>query len=338
MSETETENTEQEPQEPFKVGVIGARGYVGRELLGLIGKHPHLRLTFAASRADAGKPVTDMLDGKHGHIDPDLLFSPPTPESAAAAGLDVCVLALPNGLCAEYEAAFDEAAPDCLLIDLSADKRDPATAGDNWVYAIPELDRDKLAGAKRISNPGCYATAAQLALAPLKGKFADAPRVFGISGYSGAGTSPSRKNDPEVLRDNIIPYSLTGHIHEGEMTRRIGQDMDFMPHVASFFRGITVTVDMRLNEELTHDHVRALYEAMYEDEPLIGLSDAAPEIPGISGTPECRIGGWTLGAGGKRLVTIAVIDNLMKGAASQALQNINIALGMDELAGIVKAG
>lgn len=321
-----------------KIGVIGARGYVGRELLGLIARHPDMDLTFAASRADAGKPVASMLEGHGRGIASDLLFSPPTPESAAAAGLDICVLALPNGLCGEYEAAFDAVAPDALLIDLSADKRDPETAGENWVYAIPELDRGALDGAKRISNPGCYATAAQLALAPFAGKFDDAPRVFGISGYSGAGTSPSRKNDPEVLRDNIIPYALTGHIHEGEMSRRVDAKVDFMPHVASFFRGITVTVDMRLKRPVTHEEVRALYDTMYADEPLIRLSDAAPEIPSVTETPECHIGGWTLGDDGHRLVTVAVIDNLMKGAASQALQNINIALGLDELAGIVEAG
>lgn len=124
-----------------------------------------------------------------------------------------------------------------MIVDLSADYR----FDDKWTYGLPELvDRAKIAQSRRISNPGCYATAAQIGIAPLLGYCNGMPTVFGVSGYSGAGTKPSPKNDVAFLTDNIIPYSLTDHIHEREISRQLGIDVAFIPHVAVWFQGIHV--------------------------------------------------------------------------------------------------
>ncbi len=145
------------------------------------------------------------------------------------------MLALPNGMAAPFVAALDASAPATVVLDLSADYRfDPG-----WYYGLPELTRNDYNGQKRISNPGCYATAMQLALAPMLMQLAGPAQCFGVSGYSGAGTSPSDKNDPEKLRDNLMPYSLAGHVHEREASVHLGVPVQFMPHVAAHFRGLS---------------------------------------------------------------------------------------------------
>jgi N-acetyl-gamma-glutamyl-phosphate reductase/acetylglutamate kinase len=148
-------------------------------------------------------------------------------------------MALPNGVCKPFVDAVNEAGkPDAVIVDLSADYRfDPA-----WTYGLPELvDRRNIANATRISNPGCYATAAQLGIAPLLKFIGGQPTVFGVSGYSGAGTKPSPKNDVKNLENNLIPYSLTDHIHEREISSQLGLDVAFIPHVAVWFQGIHVS-------------------------------------------------------------------------------------------------
>jgi N-acetyl-gamma-glutamyl-phosphate reductase len=199
---------------------------------------------------------------------------------------------------------------------------------------LPELTRRDYDGQRRISNPGCYATAMQLAIAPLKGDLAAPPSCFGVSGYSGAGTTPSDRNDPEKLRDNLIPYSLTGHVHEREVSRHLGIPVEFMPHVAPYFRGITMTVNLWLDRSLSGTAIKNKYVDFYKKEPLIKIADDAPWVSNIAGKQGAEIGGFSVAPGGKRVVIVATLDNLLKGAATQALQNVNTALGLSEFAGI----
>lgn len=174
----------------------------------------------------------------------------------------------------------------------------------------------------------------QLAIAPLKDDLAAPPTCFGVSGYSGAGTTPSDKNDPDKLRDNLMPYALVGHVHEREVSQRLGLPVEFMPHVAPHFRGITMTVNLWLREATTHEALMTRYRARYAGEPLVRVVEDAPWVSRIAGRHHAEIGAFAVAPGGKRAVIVATLDNLLKGAATQALQNLNTALGLDELSGI----
>ena len=174
----------------------------------------------------------------------------------------------------------------------------------------------------------------QLAIWPMLEYLAGPPQCFGVSGYSGAGTTPSDKNNVELLRDNLMPYALADHIHEREVSSQLHVPVEFMPHVAPHFRGITMTVNMWLREPLKADWVQARYEQRYAGEPLVDVLPQAPWVSRIAGRHGVEIGGFTVAPGGKRLVMVATLDNLLKGAATQAMQNINIALGLPELTSI----
>ena len=201
------------------LGLVGARGYVGSELVRLVADHPRFELAFVSSREREGQRVADHEPGFTG----DLRYVNLDAAAVAGQGVDAVVLALPNGLAAGFVAALDAAAPGTVIVDLSADYR----FDDGWHYGLPELTRARAAGARRISNPGCYATAMQLAVAPMRDVLAGPVQCFGVSGYSGAGTTPSDKNDPDKLRDNLMPYALTGHVHEREVARQLGHPIEF---------------------------------------------------------------------------------------------------------------
>jgi len=308
------------------VGLVGARGHTGAELIRLIARHPQLELAFVSSRELAGQPVSAHIDGFAGELRYESLGH----EEVATRGVDAVILALPNGKSGEIVAALDAQAPDTLIVDLSADYR----FDQGWYYGLPELTRANYAGQKRISNPGCYATAMQLSIAPLLDLLAGPPQCFGVSGYSGAGTTPSDKNDTDKLRDNLMPYALADHMHEREVSRHLGVPVEFMPHVAPHFRGITMTVNLWLNKAMGVEDIRALYRSRYAGEPLIRILDEAPWVSRIAGKHGVEIGGFTVAPGGKRVVVVATLDNLLKGAATQAMQNLNIAFGFDELTSI----
>ncbi|KQY52165.1 N-acetyl-gamma-glutamyl-phosphate reductase [Lysobacter sp. Root494] len=308
------------------VGIIGARGYVGSELIRLIAAHPELELAFVSSRERAGQKLADHEAGYRG----DLAYVAYGPEEAAGRGVDALVLALPNGKAAPFVAALDSIAPDTLVVDLSADYR----FDDGWYYGLPELTRAKYAGQRRISNPGCYATAMQLAVAPMLGEIEGPVQCFGVSGYSGAGTTPSDKNDPEKLRDNLMPYSLANHVHEREVGHQLGHAIEFMPHVAPHFRGLTITSNLHLRNALTREEVVERYRQRYAGEPLVRVVDEAPWVSHIANAHHVDVGGFTLSADGTRLVVVSTEDNLLKGAATQALQNLNLAFGFPETTGI----
>ncbi len=323
---------------PLRIGIVGARGHTGAELIRLVAGHPRFELAYVSSRALAGQRVSDHVEAYRGEV----RYSAPAHDELPGLGADAVVLALPNGHAAACVAAFDAALPamaadadpgtaNPVIVDLSADYR----FDDGWYYGLPELTRGAYAGQRRIANPGCYATAMQLAIAPMLDALEAPVQCFGVSGYSGAGTTPSDRNDPDKLRDNLMPYALTGHVHEREVTRRLGHPVEFMPHVAPHFRGITLTANLHLARPFALDEVQARYRARYGGEPLVRVVDGeAPWVSRIAGAHHVEVGGFTLSADGRRLVVVATEDNLLKGAATQAMQNLNLAFGLDEFAGI----
>ena len=310
---------------PLRVGLVGARGYTGAELVRLVAGHPRLRLTHAASRSAVGRPLADEI----AHAPADVVLEDMSPETVAAWPVDALVLALPNDLAAPFVAAAD-ALPGGgpAIVDLSADHR----FTDAWAYGLPELHRARLRGARRIANPGCYATGVQLGVAPALDLLAGPPHAFGVSGYSGAGTTPSPRNDPARLRDNLMPYALTGHVHEREASRHLGRRIHFTPHVAPFFRGITLTIALPLGRPIDGAALRERYQRAYAGEPLVTVTDAIPEVAAAAGRHGVTIGGFA--ASDEHAVVVVTLDNLLKGAATQALQNLNLALGLPELMGI----
>jgi N-acetyl-gamma-glutamyl-phosphate reductase len=311
-----------------RIALIGGRGYTGAELLGLLAHHPAMNLAFASSGSQAGQPLRSVC--------------PQWPEAGATfVGLepgqvgqhpaDAWVLALPNGAAALWAQAISDAHPHSVIVDLSADYR----FDRSWVYGLPELNRAAIVGARRIANPGCYATAAMLGLWPLREILRDTPVLFGVSGYSGAGRAPSPRNDPDTLRDNLMPYSLVGHMHEREVSFQLGREVRFTPHVAAFFRGISMTIAVTLVKEVNEADILATFESHYRGEPRVHVTADVPQVRQAIESPDAWIGGFSVDARDpRRLTMVSVLDNLSKGAASQALQNLNLALGLDEQAGV----
>jgi N-acetyl-gamma-glutamyl-phosphate reductase len=311
-----------------RLGIVGARGHTGAELIRLVQAHPGLELVFVSSRELDGQRVADHIDGFTG----DLRYESLDAAAVAAKGADAVVLALPNGKAEPYVEALDAATPDTVIVDLSADYR----FNEQWYYGLPELTRERWRGQTKVSNPGCYATAIQLSIEPLKDLLAAPPVSFGVSGYSGAGTTPSDKNDPEKLRDNLMPYSLTGHTHEREASRHLGVPVEFLPHVAPHFRGLTVTTNIYVARPVKVEDVAARFRQRYAGEPLVKVLDEAPWVSRIAHKHHAEVGGFTVSNDGKRVVVVATLDNLLKGAATQAMQNLNRVLGFDEFTAIPK--
>jgi len=315
----------------LRIGLVGARGHVGAELVRLVAAHPRFDLAYVTSRERAGQPLSAHVDGYPG----DLHYTSPAYEELPELGADAVVLALPNGKAGHIIRQFDDAGADAaavdqVILDLSTDYRfDPS-----WYYGLPELTRTQYTGQRRISNPGCYATAMQLAIAPMLNVLDGPVQCFGVSGYSGAGTTPSDKNDVELLRDNLMPYALTGHVHEREVSRHLGHAIEFMPHVAPHFRGLTITANLHLSIPFDIEEVLARYRGRYAGEPLVKVLDEAPWVSRIANAHRVDVGGFALSGDGKRLVVVATEDNLLKGAATQAVQNLNMAFGLDEFSGI----
>ncbi|KAL2255982.1 hypothetical protein VTK26DRAFT_2388 [Humicola hyalothermophila] len=318
--------------QPARVALIGARGYTGQELIRLLDSHPNMDLRHVSSRELAGKTL-------EGYTKREVIYENLSPEDVRdmekRGEIDCWVMALPNGVCKPFVEAVYEGRKSSnhksVIVDLSADYRFDNT----WTYGLPELvTRANITQATQIANPGCYATAAQLGLAPLVPHLGGMPHVFGVSGYSGAGTKPSPKNDVALLTDNIMPYSLTGHIHEREVSTQLGAQIAFVPHVAVWFRGIHHTISIPLNKTMTSRDVRQIYQDRYAGEKLVKVVGEAPLVKNISGKHGVEIGGFEVDKSGRRVVVCATIDNLLKGAATQCLQNMNLALGYAEYEGI----
>ncbi|KAJ0404757.1 hypothetical protein P43SY_005581 [Pythium insidiosum] len=354
----------------YKVGLLGARGYVGREIIRLLGRHPELELVCASSRALVGQKVVDIATAPplnpHTNqpakplersapllnISSELEFCDlgleQIPSSELAESVDVWILALPNGHCEQYASVLDGLRrKQKLIIDLSADQR----FNDQWVYGLPEAPsgRTRLQQATHVANPGCYATGAQLGILPLLGRKPSVstgsvldpsipPHVFGVSGYSGAGTGKSNANNLAVLADNLMAYKSVNHIHEREVSHQLGTAVRFMPHVAPFFQGIHLTIAAQLTDSsLTQKHVHELFHEYYADERLVKVTPSVPLVKDNTNQHHVTVGGFQIDPQTGRLVVIATIDNLLKGAATQAVQNINVALGLNEYAGILES-
>ncbi|KAI0666365.1 bifunctional acetylglutamate kinase/N-acetyl-gamma-glutamyl-phosphate reductase [Trametes maxima] len=340
-----------------RLALIGARGYTGQTLTSLLSEHPYLNLTHVSSRQLAGFSLTNYAKAPVVYSD----LSVADVERMEKEGeVDAWVMALPNGVCKPFVDAIDRGAAErtdgdrSVIVDLSADYR----FEEGWTYGLPELyGRDAIRASKRISNPGCYATSSQLITAPLLQHLTPGawPTVFGVSGYSGAGTitgptdpdgrpTTVPKVAPETLAGGIRPYALTDHIHEREAGRHLsrllapsagtGMKLAFVPSVAPWFSGIISVLSMPLNERVTAREVRSLYEEKYAGEKLVRIKSEVPTLPDIENQHGWTVGGFQVHSEGDRAVVVGGLDNLLKGAATQCLQNLNLALGYDEYAGI----
>lgn len=325
-------------QDVKKVALIGARGYTGKNLIELVNNHPFLELAHVSSRELCGQKLQNYTKSE---IIYENLSIADIKQLETDKKVDIWVMALPNKVCIPFVEAI-ESIDNCKtskIIDLSADFR--FVDESSWKYGLPELtSRSLISQAKKISNPGCYATGTQLSIAPLNNNINGLPVVFGVSGYSGAGTKPSPKNDVKNLENNLIPYALTDHIHEREVSKRLGKDIAFIPHVGQWFQGISLTVSIPLKsgENYTNESICDVYKTFYKDEKLVKVLNVGQEctVKNIAGYHGVVIGGFKVNEAGNRVVVTAFIDNLLKGAATQCLQNINLALGYYEYEGIPK--
>ncbi len=334
----------------IKAAIVGATGYTGVELVRLLARHPDVQLTEVTSRSEAGKPLAELFPALRGGV--DLCFS--EPDTARLQHCDVVFFATPNGTAMQQTREL--LAAGCKVIDLAADfrLRDPAE-WERWygmphacpelleeaVYGLPEVNREALRGARLVANPGCYPTAVQLGLLPLleagviepHGLIADAK-----SGVSGAGRKAAVGTLLCEASESFKAYGVPGHRHLPEITqglRRVAADasLTFVPHLTPMVRGIHATLYARLRD---HDAaLQPLFEQRYANEPFVDVmpTGAHPETRSVRGINTCRIAAHRPGDG-DTVVVLSVIDNLVKGAAGQAVQNMNLLFGLPETTGL----
>jgi N-acetyl-gamma-glutamyl-phosphate reductase len=282
--------------------VYGSTGYAGRELLRLLAAHPRMRAVACAA------------------------------DTRAPAQCDLVLLALPHGVSGEV--GRELAGARVPLIDLSADLR------GEWQYGLTELHRDAIAGSDQVANPGCYATAAILALAPLVSAGLVLPDlvVDGKSGVSGAGKTATERNSFCAAAEGIAPYAAVGHHHQTEIEHELSQlgagpvSVTFTPHLAPFTRGLLVTAYARLVPGAGEAEVHSALTGAYQHEPFVRLVDGV-RTQAVRGSNLCRLQAWVDEPRG-RVIVAAAIDNLVKGAAGQAIQNANLMLGLPESMGL----
>jgi len=282
--------------------VFGSTGLAGRELMRLLASHPRMRAVACA----AG--------------------------TRAPAQCDLVLLALPHGVSGEV--GRDLAGARVPVIDLSADLR------GEWQYGLPELHREAIAGARQVANPGCYATAAILALAPIVAAGLVEPDlvVDGKSGVSGAGKTPTERNSFWAAAEGIAPYQAVGHHHQLEIEAQLCEvgggpvSVTFTPHLAPFTRGLLVTAYARLRPGAGQAEVEAALLGAYQGEPFVQLVDGV-RTQALRGSNLCQLQAW-VDPERSRLIVAAAIDNLVKGAAGQAVQNANLMLGLDATTGL----
>lgn len=307
----------------FNIALVGGRGYVGQEIIGILNNHPNFTLSKIFSKSasgDAVKEYTKISGLQYSYLD--------KPENITLLDIDIVIMALPNNESYEYVKKIEEYNPDIIIIDLSADYR----FDKSWTYSIPEICKPN--NKNRISNPGCYASAIQFSLLPLKKIINGKVSCMGISGYSGAGATPNDKNNPENLKDNVIPYSLSGHLHEDEVMDHCYKNLTFSPHVGDFFRGILITSHIQLNSKYTSSEIYDIYNDYYKNDELIRVSTEIPMLNKIANSHFVNIGGFDIDESGLSLVVCCTLDNLLKGAATQVIQNLNYACNLKELTGI----
>ena len=339
-------------QKIIKAGIVGGTGYTGVELLRLLAQHPHCELRAITSRKEAGMAVADMFPNLRGRV--GLRFTEP-----AKSGLDQCdvvFFATPNGVAMEQARTLVDAG--VRVIDLAADFRiRDVTVWEQWygmkhtcpelvaeaVYALPEVNRDEIGKARVIANPGCYPTAVQLGFLPLiEAGCVDAGHLIADakSGVSGAG----RKAELHILHaeaaDNFKAYGVPGHRHHPEIAQQLSRaaghpvGLVFVPHLTPMIRGIHATLYARLTGDVD---LQALYEKRYAGEAFVDVMPAGshPDTRSVRGANQCRIAVHRP-QGGDTVVVLSVIDNLVKGAAGQAVQNMNILFGLAEDTGLTQ--
>ncbi|MDP2870460.1 N-acetyl-gamma-glutamyl-phosphate reductase [Methyloversatilis sp.] len=334
----------------IRVGIVGGTGYTGVELLRLLARHPDVELKAITSRGDAGKPVSEMFPSLRGHV--DLRFADPV--EAALEDCNVVFFATPNGIAMQQVPAL--LAAGVKVIDLAADFRlKDEAVWEQWygmphacpdilaeaVYGLPEVNRAQIRSARIVANPGCYPTAVQLGFIPLIEAGVVDPAALiadAKSGVSGAG----RKAEVHTLfaeaADNFKAYGVPGHRHLPEIRQGLSNvagdevGLTFVPHLTPLIRGIHATLYGRLRKECD---LQALFEERYADERFVDVLPAGshPETRSVRASNTCRIAVHRP-QGGDTVVILSVIDNLVKGAAGQAVQNMNLMFGFDESCGL----
>lgn len=340
----------------ISVGIVGATGYTGSELLRLLVLHPEVRVDVVSSRSEHGQPVADMFPNLRGYL--DVAFTTPDVENFLEC--DVVFFATPHGVAQSMMAAFSER--NIKVIDLSADFRlEDADLWAQWygqphgcpeliekaVYGLPELNRSKLTDAELVACPGCYPTAILLGLLPLiESGWVDASRLIADAktGVSGAGRAAKIGMLMAECSDSFKAYGVSAHRHSPEMHQILNQqsdsavDLTFVPHLVPMIRGIEATLYAELlpaQVNCSLDEVQALYEKRYADEPFVDVMPVGslPETRSVKGSNFCRIAIHRQ-AGSNRLIILSVIDNLVKGSSGQAIQNMNLMFGFEEDLGL----
>ncbi|KAA6185203.1 N-acetyl-gamma-glutamyl-phosphate reductase [Thiohalocapsa marina] len=343
----------------IKVGIVGGTGYTGSELLRLLVHHPGVAVSVVTSRADAGTRVDAMFPQLRGHV--ELEFA--SPDTPALSDCELVFFATPNGTAMQHAPALLSAG--VRVIDLAADFRlDQVEVWEHWygmthaapsllgeaVYGLPEINREAIRGARLVANPGCYPTAVTLGLLPLLETGAEAGLVDKDrlicdvkSGVTGAGRKASTGLLMAEVGESFKAYSVSGHRHQPEiranLRRATGQEvgLTFVPHLVPMARGIEATLYAFLTDDRTD--LQTLYEQRYADEPFVDVmpSAAALETRSVRGTNLCRLS-VVEPLGNGVVVVQSVIDNLVKGAAGQAVQNMNLMFGLDEALALPTVG
>ncbi|NLV26114.1 MAG: N-acetyl-gamma-glutamyl-phosphate reductase [Methanomicrobiales archaeon] len=325
----------------MKAAIIGASGYTGGELIRLMHSHPHVTIDVATSRQLAGKPVTDQ----HPHLKGFCNLKFENPE-ISAIDTDIAFLAVPHTAAMEYVPGLLD--KGIKVIDLSADYRLPQAIFEE-VYAVPhtawidvpyglcELHRDACRNVEFVSNPGCFPTGATLAAAPLAKK-AHTIIYDSKTGVSGAGDSPSATTHYPNVGDTFTAYKWTSHRHLAEMRQELSSlgskaQCFFTPHLLPVNRGILTTAHILLDEPLGQKEVEKLYQDYYRNEPFVRYQ--RPSLNAVRGSNFCDL---MVEASENRVVAVSVIDNLVKGASGQAIQNMNLMCGWDETLGLMNPG
>lgn len=313
--------------------VLGASGYTGGELLRLLASHPSIEATVVSGGASAGRTLGDV----HPHLATSGSATLVSLEEAIAAPADICFSCLPHG---ELAPRATEVASE-FIVDLADDHR----GAPGWVYGLPELDRDPLASATRIANPGCYPTATLLALAPFaRAGVIESPVVVdALSGYSGAGRGLADHLSLASASGGAGAYGTVTHRHIPEMERGLGAfggldaTVSFTPHLVPMSRGVLVTARASLTADLSDEAAQGILNDAYGDETFVTVTKEWPQTKPLIGTNRALVFAC-IDARAGLLIAAAAIDNLGKGAAGQAIQNANLALGEDESAGLESIG
>ncbi|MDY0046707.1 MAG: N-acetyl-gamma-glutamyl-phosphate reductase [Thauera propionica] len=337
----------------IKVGVVGGTGYTGVELLRLLSRHPEVTLTAITSRGEAGMPVAEMFPSLRRRV--DLKFV--TPQDAPLEQCDAVFFATPNGIAMKQAAEL--VAAGVRVIDLAADFRIRDVAEwQKWygmehaapalvaeaVYGLPEVNREQIRKARVLANPGCYPTAVQLGFLPLvEAGLVDTDHLIADakSGVSGAGRKAEVHTLLPEAADSFKAYGVPGHRHLPEIRQGLSLaaghqvGLTFVPHLTPMIRGIHATLYARIKPGVDLPDLQALFEKRYADEVFVDVMPAGshPETRSVRASNLCRIAVHRP-QGGDTIVVLSVIDNLVKGAAGQAVQNLNIMFGFDEEAGL----